>query len=172
MVRERQGQRQARRLRAAAELAAAVAAAGDVAQLYQQAAERAAALFDAEWATVRVYDPAEDVLVLRAMAGPAPYMPAERLAPGTGIAGHAFAAGKPVLTNAYAQLIHGQPQVAGRPGHAAMAVPLCAAGRRAGTLSVRTCRPVTYDADDLAVLDLFGRIVAAAVERVEAQAQA
>lgn len=172
MVRERRGQRQARRLRAAAELAAAVAAVADLAQLYQQVAERAAALFGAEWATVRVYDDATQRLILRANAGPKPRVAEPALAPGHGTSGVAFATGQPVLTNDYAQFSPAWPATLAAGMRAGIAVPLRVRERIVGTLAVGTRQAMCYDADDLAVLDLFGRIVATAIERLEAQAQA
>lgn len=171
-TKERHGERLARRLQVAAELAAAAAVAGDLAQIYQQATACAASLLKAEWASVRVYDAASQRLVLRASSGSRPEPPDPALPPGQGTSGAAFATGQPVLTNAYAQFRAARPPTVQMGMRAGIAVPLRAGERIVGTLAVGTCQPITYDVDDVAVLDLFGRIVAAAVTRIEAQEQA
>ncbi|MBI2321038.1 MAG: GAF domain-containing protein [Chloroflexi bacterium] len=161
-------QTQTRRLKAAAELAALAAAAGKIADVYTHAAARAAALLGADGTSVRIQDETTGQLVLCASAGPLAPRAKRSIAPGEGLSGRAFAASKAAATHRLSPLAAEWPDLPADGPRAGMAVPLRVGTHVTGTLAAVGRRGVRFSTDDLAVLDLFGRVIGAALGRVTA----
>lgn len=161
-------QTQTRRLKAAAELAALAGATGKISDVYAHAAARAAALLDADGVAVRIQDETTQQLVLCAAAGPLAPRAKRTIAPGEGLSGRAFAAGKPAATSRVSPLAAEWPDLRAEGARTGMAVPLRVGAHVTGTLAAVSRSGARYGQDDLAVLDLFGRVIGAALGRVAA----
>jgi len=103
-----------------------------------------------------------------------------RAAPGTakvigaseGVGGQAFASGKPVIVNDYAEWVKAAPANVAAGWRAAVSVPLVRAGQRLGVLTVgATDQHTRFDDEDARLLGLFGDQVAAALGTADLVAQ-
>jgi GAF domain-containing protein len=163
---------QTRRLKAAAELAALAAATGTIADVYQHAADRAATLLAADLTVVRIYERTTRSLALVASAGASRDAVPAALGLGAALSGEAFRSGKPVIVERLATLVAADPGLQAFADRSAVAVPLRVGRRSAGTIAAIGRAGVIYGSDEGAVLDLFGRVIGTALERVAALAKA
>ena len=96
------------------------------------------------------------------------------LQPGVGAGGHVWQSGETLVVPDYARWPGRLPAFPGSPlpGHIA-AVPLLIDGAVAGVLAVNHSEPnPSFDADDLAMLEQFGRLVALALQKARLYAAA
>lgn len=163
---------QTRRLKAAAELAALAAATGTITDVYTHAAERAATLLEADLTSVRIYDRATGQLVLVASGGAGRSVVEPTPGPGAVLSAEAFRSGRPVIVARLASIIPPGTAFDVFADRAAVVVPLRVGRRIAGTIAAIGQVGVVYGPDEGAVLDLFGRVIGTALERVAALTKA
>ncbi|MBI4506124.1 MAG: GAF domain-containing protein [Chloroflexi bacterium] len=159
---------QTERLQAAAEVAAIAGAAGALSEVLAQAATRVAPLLEADWVSVRLYDHTTQRLVLHSSAGPRAPRATHDLAPGQGLSGTTLSTGKPVLTNHLSAFADEWPELRDLTQRPGLAVPLRVGMRVIGTLAAVGRPSARYSDNDVAVLDLVGRVLSAGVSRIEA----
>jgi diguanylate cyclase (GGDEF)-like protein len=153
----RQVERQAALTRAAKALHESL----DLETLLTRICREALSILDADLAVVYRGTP-EEGLHVAATAGAPPEMVGIRLEPGIGLAGKVLQSGRPMLTNDYlsiAALPSGSPF---ERYHASLAIPFEWSGELRGILSVGYARPHTVSQDDLALLETFAELAAAA----------
>jgi GAF domain-containing protein len=143
---------------------------GDVElRLLQSVVDAAAALFEAEAASIAIYDPAADHLVFRVAAGArGAGVIGVTVPPGRGIVGHVFASGEAVALSDLAADPRFDLATARRTGYvprSLAAVPLVDRGARVGVLQVLDKRSsAAFSGRDMELLAVFARQAAAAVE--------
>ena len=153
----RQVERQAALTRAAKSLHESL----DLETLLTRICREALSILDADLAVVYRGTPDEGLHVA-ATAGAPPEMVGIRLEPGIGLAGKVLQSGKPMLTNDYlsiAALPSGSPF---ERYHASLAIPFEWSEELRGILSVGYARPHHVSQDDLALLETFAELAAAA----------
>lgn len=110
-----------------------------------------------------VADPVTGDLVLQATAGAAGVAPGLRLRPGEGVAGQAFAAGRPLV----AQDVAGMGRTGLTPGSRSVcAVPMVAGGPPLGVLVVESPLPGAFGRDEVYLFETLSQQMAHVVERV------
>ena len=153
----RQVERQAALTRAAKSLHESL----DLETLLTRICREALAILDADIAVVYRGTPDEGLHVA-ATAGAPPEMVGIELEPGVGLAGKVLQSGKPMLTNDYlsiAVLPSGSPF---ERYHASLAIPFEWSEQLSGIISVAYVRPHHVNQDDLALLETFAELAAAA----------
>jgi diguanylate cyclase (GGDEF)-like protein len=133
----------------------------DLETLLTRICREALAILDADLAVVYRGTP-EDGLHVAATAGAPPEMVGIRLEPGVGLAGKVLQTGEPMLTNDYrsmAALPDGSPF---ERYQSSLAIPFEWNEDLRGILSVGYARPRHVDEDDLALLETFAELAAAA----------
>jgi GAF domain-containing protein len=143
---------------------------GDVEQqLLQSVVDAAAALFEAEAASIAVHEPGSDRLVFRVAAGArGAGVIGVTVPPGRGIVGHVFASGEAVALSDLAADPRFDLATARRTGYvprSLAAVPLVDRGTRVGVLQVLDKRSsAAFSERDMELLAVFARQAASAIE--------
>jgi diguanylate cyclase (GGDEF)-like protein len=153
----RQVERQAALTRAAKTLHESL----DLETLLTRICREALTILDADLAVVYRGTP-EEGLHVAATAGAPPEMVGIRLEPGIGLAGKVLQTGEPMLTNDYlsiAALPSGSPF---ERYHASLAIPFEWSEQLRGIISIGYARPHRVTPDDLALLETFAELAAAA----------
>jgi diguanylate cyclase (GGDEF)-like protein len=153
--------RQVERLAALTRAAKSLHESLDLETLLTRICREALAILDADLAVVYRGTP-EEGLHVAATAGAPPEMVGIRLEPGIGLAGKVLQSGKPMFTNDYLN-IAGLPS--GSPFeryHASLAIPFEWSAELRGIISVGYARPHLVTEDDLALLETFAELAAAA----------
>jgi diguanylate cyclase (GGDEF)-like protein len=120
----------------------------------------ARAILDGDSAAVCRLD--DDSIVVEACVGLPPGTAGHRQPPGTGLSGRVVRADRPLLTNDYAALASLGPDSPFAQIRSCLAVPLRWDGELQGVLSVGFVRQKFVDERDLALLEAFGELAAAA----------
>jgi GAF domain-containing protein len=155
---------------AAAAISVARRLQGDVElQLLQSVVDAAAALFEAEAASIALYEAAEDLLTFRVAAGTqGAGVIGVSVAPGRGLAGHVFSTGEAVNLSDVAADPRFDVATARRTGYvprSLAAVPLLDGHTRVGVLQVLDKRAEGgFSERDTRLLEVFARQAAAAIE--------
>ncbi len=164
-------QRESERMLALHHASSLVAGEMDPSEVLGEILDATAALLGRGVAALYRWDDRAQVLRLAEDVRAAPGT-AKVIGAGEGVGGQAFASGKPVIVNDYAEWAKAAPANVAAGWRAAVSVPLVRAGQRLGVLTVgATDQHTRFDEEDARLLGLFGDQVAAALGTAELVAQ-
>ncbi len=133
----------------------------DLAQTLDAICREANAILDGDTAAVYRGD-GEAGLTIEYGLGMAPEFLGSRMEPGAGLSGRVAASGRAMLTNDYQQLAAPPADGPFAKVQTCLSVPMTWDGQLQGVLSVGFFRPRVVDARDLALLEAFAELAAAA----------
>lgn len=141
----------------------------DLNRVLQRISEESTSMLDADVVAVLLGSQEEGLRVEAALGFP-PEMIGTRLQSGEGLSGQVFATGQSLYTNDYASMPDRSHSPMFATVRSALAVPMHWDGELRGTLSVGYTRPRRVTREDVALLEAFAEIAAAACRNASAHA--
>jgi signal transduction histidine kinase len=161
---EEESQRQSAMLAALHETGLELAAQQTLPDLLRAIVSRAAGLLGATRGGIYLYRPASDDLEYVYVYHWNPSLVGTVLRRGEGISGKVLASGRPLAVPDYDRWEGRSPQHAGQGVQSAVAVPIVWGERFLGVINLDADAPRTFSAEDVALLERFAPLAAAALE--------